>query len=170
MDFLKLASERYSVRKFDSRQVEPEALEKILQAGHLAPTAKNLQPQKIFVLQSPEALEKVKQCTKCHFDAPTVLMICHDTDLEWERPFDSKRSGDIDAAIVTTHMMLEAADLGLGTTWVMWFDAAKAVEAFELPANIVPTALLPLGYPAADCVPAARHTECRPADELVCYM
>ena len=170
MDFLKLAAERYSVRKFESRQVEPEALDKILQAGHLAPTAKNLQPQKIYVLQSSEALEKVKNCTKCHFDAPTVLMICHDKDVEWECPFDGKRSGDIDAAIVTTHMMLEAADLGLGTTWVMWFDADKAIEEFRLPANIVPTALLPLGYPAADAAPSVRHTECRPADELVSYL
>lgn len=170
MDFLKLAAERYSVRKFDGRQVEPEALAKILQAGHLAPTAKNLQPQKVFVLQSPDALEKISNCTTCHFHAPTVLMICHDTDVAWERPFDGKRSGDIDASIVTTHMMLEAAALGLGTTWVMYFDADKAIKEFELPANIVPTALLPLGYPAADAAPAPRHTEFRPEAELVSYL
>jgi len=170
MDFLKLAAERYSVRKFAGRQVEPDALEKILQAGHLAPTAKNLQPQKIFVLQSSEALEKIKNCTACHFNAPTVLLICHDTEVEWERPFDGKRSGDIDASIVTTHMMLEAAALGLGTTWVMWFDADKVIEEFQLPANIVPTALLPLGYPADDAVPAARHTQFRDAKELVSYL
>lgn len=170
MDFLNLAAERYSVRKFDSKQIEAEALEKVLKAGHLAPTARNLQPQKIFVVQSPEALEKIKKCTACHFDAPTVLIVCHDTEVAWTRPFDGKQSGDIDASIVATHMMLEAANIGLGTTWVMFFDAAKVIEEFNLPENIVPTCLFPIGYPAADAEPAPRHTEFRDEKELVCYL
>ena len=170
MEFLKLAAERYSVRKFDGRPVPAELLEKVLQAGHLAPTAVNFQPQKIYVLQSPEALEKIKGCTPCHFDAPVLLMVCHDTSIGWKRSFDGKCGGDIDASIVTTHMMLEAADLGLGSTWVMFFDPAKVKEVFELPDNIVPTCLLPMGFPAADAVPSEKHSQFRDPKEIVTYL
>lgn len=167
MDFLTLAAKRYSVRKFENKPIEDEVLEKVLKAGHLAPTACNLQPQKIFVLKSAEALEKIRGCTPCHFDAPTILMVCNDTNIDWKRPFDGKTSGDIDASIVTTHMILEAAELGLGTTWVMFFEPAKVIEAFNLPENIVPTCLLPIGYPAADAAPADLHDKFRPAEEIV---
>ena len=167
MDFLTLAAERYSVRKFDGRPIEDGLLEKVLKAGHLAPTACNFQPQKIFVIKSAEALEKIRGCTACHFNAPAVLLVCHDTNVCWKRPFDGKSSGDIDAAIVATHMILEAAELGLGTTWVMFFEPDKVKAAFELPDNLVPTCLLPIGYPAPDAAPADKHSQFRPEDELV---
>ena len=167
MEFLKLAADRYSVRKFDPKPVEDEVLAKVLKAGHLAPTAVNFQPQKIYVIKSEEAMEKVRDCTPCHFGAPIMLTICHDTNTCWKRPFDGKSSGDIDASIVATHMMLQAAELGLGTTWVMFFESAKLSEAFDLPENIVPTALMPLGYPAADAEASEKHAVCRSEEELV---
>ena len=169
MDFLTLAAERYSVRKFQDRPVPREVIDQILEAARLAPTACNNQPQKIITLPSPEALDKLKKCTPCHFGAPLAFIICYDKDLSWTRPFDGKSSGDVDASIVTTHLMLEAASLGVGTTWVMWFDPAAVREAFNLPDNIEPTAILPMGYPAEDAKPAPLHSQFRPKEETVVF-
>ena len=170
MEFMELAAARYSVRKFDEKPVEPEKLEKILQAGHIAPTAKNLQPQRVYVLRSPEAIEKIKKCTQCTYGATTVLLVCYNAEESWKRPFDGKDSGDVDASIVLTHMMLEAWELGIGSTWVMHFDPAKVREEFSLPENIIPSSLMPLGYPAPDAAPSPRHSEFRDEKELVCRL
>ena len=75
MDFAKLAAERYSLRKFSDRPVEEEKLTAILETGRNAPTAHNFQPQRIFVLRSPEALEKVDGCTGAHFHPPVMLVV-----------------------------------------------------------------------------------------------
>ena len=130
MDFLKLAEERYSVRSFTDKGVTQEDLDKILKAGHVAPTACNIQPQRILVINSEEAIEKLKGCTKCHFNAPTALLVCYSKDACWKRKYDGANSGEIDASIVTTHMMLEAASIGVGTTWVMHFDPTAMRETF----------------------------------------
>ena len=112
MDFLNLAAQRYSVRKFTDKPVGREVLDQILKAGYLAPTACNLQPQRILVINQQESLEKLRRCTPCHFDAPAALLVCYEKDACWKRKYDGKDSGDIDASIVTTHMMLEAQELG----------------------------------------------------------
>ena len=170
MSFLHLAEERYSVRKFSAKPVEKEKLDLILQAGRLAPTACNNQPQLILVLESAEALARLKKCTPCHFDAPTALIVCYDKDVSWKRPYDEKDHGDIDASIVCAQMMLEAAELGLGTTWVCYYDPAAVVRAFSLPENLVPSSILPLGYPAEDAKPAHLHFERKPLDGTVRYL
>ena len=90
MDFEKLCAERYSLRKFSDAPVEKEKLEKIIEAGHNAPTAHNNQPQRIFVLQSKEALEKVDACTPMHFHAPVMLVVAYDAEIAWKREFDGK--------------------------------------------------------------------------------
>ena len=155
--FLELAKNRYSVRSFDARAVEPEVMAQILEAGRAAPTAHNDQPQRIKVITDAEGLAKVDICTRCRFGAPAVLLICYDKTACWVRPFDSTLSGEVDASIVTTHMMMMAQDLGLGTCWVMYFDAEKTIETFELPENIVPVAMLPLGYPSESAKPSPMH-------------
>lgn len=167
--FLDLAAERYSVRKFESRPVEPEALDQILQAGYLAPTACNRQPQKILVLQTEESMEKLRKCTKCHFGAPAALLVCCDRNECWEREYDGRSSGEIDASIVATHMMLEAASLGVGTTWVMYFIPEAVREEFQIPEHIEPVALLVMGYPAPDAKPFPGHSQFRPLEETVAY-
>ena len=121
MDFEKLSAERYSLRKFDTRPVEQEKLDLILEAGRNAPTAHNKQPQRIFVFRSPEALEKADACMDCHFHAPVVIGVGYDPKESWHREHDGKDHGEIDAAIAVTQMMLQAADLGLGTTYVGMF-------------------------------------------------
>ena len=170
MEFLQLAADRYSVRRFKTDPVPRELIDKILKAGQLAPTACNNQPQKILVVSSAEGLEKLKRCTECHFNAPLAMIVCNDGSRSWTRPFDGKSSGDVDGSIVTTHLMLEAAELGLGSTWVMFFipDAVKA--EFALADGIEPVAILPMGYPADDAAPSPMHEKTRPMAELVQFV
>ena len=169
MDFLKLASERFSVRKFSDKPIEKDVIEKILKASHVAPTGCNFQPHRILVINSEESLETLKDCTRCHFDAPCAMLVCYNKDECWTRPYDSSQSGIVDASIVTTHMMLMAWELGVGSTWVMHFNPFRMREAFGIPENIEPVALLVMGYPADDVVPNERHSLFRPEDEIVKY-
>ncbi len=168
-DFLELAAVRYSVREFTDAPVKKEDMDRILRAGWLAPTACNRQPQRILVMDSASAMEKLRRCTPCHFDAPGAILICYDSKLCWRRSFDGKTSGDIDAAIVTSHMMLAAADIGVGTTWVMFFQPDAVREEFALPDNLEPVALLMCGYPAPDAKPYPGHSEFRPDTDIVSY-
>ncbi len=169
MDFLKLATDRFSVRKFTDTTLEKEVIEKIIKAGHIAPTGCNFQPQRILVINGEESLAKLKECTRCHFDTPCAMLICYNKDECWTRPYDGNQSGIVDASIVTTHMMLQAAELGVGSTWVMHFNPFKMREAFSIPENIEPVALLVMGYPASDVTPNERHSVYRPIEETVFY-
>ena len=170
MDFEKLSAARYSLRKFDSRPVEQEKLALILEAGRNAPTAHNKQPQRMFVIQSPEALEKADACMDCHFHAPVVIAVGYDPQESWHRETDGKDHGEIDAAIAATQMMLQAADLGLGTTYVGMFDAQKLLAAFPEMQGLTPIALLPLGYPAEGAHPARLHAQRKSLSETVQYL
>lgn len=169
MDFLNLAQERFSVRKFTDEPIAQETIDKILKAGYVAPTAKGLQPHRVVVVNSEEALEKLRKATKCHFDTKTAMIICYNKEECYQRPYDGKISGEIDASIVTTHMMLAAASLGVGTTWVMHFRLEVLRNEFEIPATLEPTAILVMGYPAEDATPAPMHSQFRPMEELVSY-
>lgn len=157
MTFLELSAARYSLRKFKSLPVEADKLARILEAGRIAPTAHNNQPQRIKVISEPAELALVDKCTPCRYGAPLVLLVCYDKNICWKRPFDGALSGEVDASIVTTHLMFAAQEAGLGSVWVMHFDPAKAIEHFALPENIVPVAMLPLGYPAEDAKPSDSH-------------
>lgn len=170
MDFAKLAAERYSLRKFSDQPVEREKLDLILEAGRNAPTAHNFQPQRIFVLQSPEALEKADGCMGSHFHPPVILMVAYDPAASWKRERDGKDHGEIDAAIAATQMMLQAADLGLGTTYVGLFEPEKLHAAFPELEGLLPIAMLPLGYPAEGAHPARLHNDRKPVEELVKYL
>lgn len=169
MEFLELAESRYSLRKFDTKEVEDEKLEKILNAGRLAPTAVNYQPQRILVVREANAREKIKKCTNSHFNAPVILVICYDSNVSWKNPYNMFDAGPVDAAIVATHMMLEATELGLGTTFVTGFIAKTLIEEFHLPEHIKPVALLPLGYPAETAHPAKLHFQRLDLSETVFY-
>ena len=170
MEFLQLSEARYSLRKFSDRPVEAEKLAAILQAGRHAPTAHNLQPQRIFVLRSPEALEKADACTAAHFHPPVILVVAYDPEAAWKRETDGKNHGEIDASIAATQMMLEAADLGLGTTYVGMFEPEKLLAAFPEMAGLCPIAMLPLGYPAEGAHPSRLHADRKPLEELVKYL
>ncbi|MBR3839030.1 MAG: nitroreductase family protein [Clostridia bacterium] len=169
MDFLKFASERYSVRKFNSNHLEQDVIDKILAAGHVAPTGCNNQPQRILVLNTDEAIAKLKKCTICHCDAPCAMLICYNQKESWKRRYDGALSAPVDASIVTTHMMLMAHSLGVGSCWIMHFDPAAMVREFNIPENFVPHALLVMGYPHKDSKPMGFHSETRPMEEVIYY-
>lgn len=169
MSFYELAKERYSVRKFTDEPVSEELVEKILRAGEIAPTGCNNQPQRILVINTPESIEKLRKCTKCHFFAPTAMLVCYNKEECWYRPYDNAPSGPIDASIVTTHMMLAAAELGIGTTWVMHFIPEAVKKEFSVPDNIEPIALLVMGHPAPDAAPYPGHSVFRAESEIVFY-
>ena len=169
MDFEKLISERYSVRSFRSEHLPNTVIEKILYAGHKAPTGCNYQPQRILVMNTDESIAKLKKCTKCHFNAPTAMLVCHNKDESWIRKYDGALSSPVDAVIVTTYMMLAAQNEGVGTCWVMHFDPAAIHEVFHIPDNIEPIALLVMGYPSDDAKPLDLHFQSRPIDETVIY-
>ena len=169
-DFLTLATERYSVRKFAEQAVAQDTIRQIVRAAQLAPTACNNQPQKVLVLQTEEALNKMRKCTKCHFNAPLGMLICYDQTQSWKRKFDGADSGWVDASIVTTHMMLAAQDLGVGSTWVMYFEPEIVRKEFELPDQLIPVALLAMGYPAEDAEPNPLHYQTKTTEELVTYL
>lgn len=170
MDFIELAQKRFSVRSFTSLPVSDEDLFQILEAGRLAPTACNKQPQRILAVRSPEGIENLKKCTECHFNATTALIVCYDKDVCWKRPYDGHDSGDIDASIVTTHMMLEAAGLGIGTTWVMFFIPEAVKTEFSLPENWEPVAILVMGYPSENCVPSEMHSRRKKMTDTVLFV
>ena len=169
MEFEKLITERYSVRKFKPQHLPQATIDKILAAGKLAPTGCNNQPQRILVLNTDEAIEALRPCTKCHFFAPTALLVCHNTAESWRRVYDGALSSPVDAAIVSTHMMLAAQNEGVGCCWVMHFDPVAMRAAFAITEGIEPFALLVMGYPAEDARPLDRHFSSRPTEELVVY-
>ena len=165
--FMDLARTRFAVREYAQMPVEQAKIDSILEAGRLAPTAKNVQPQHIYVLRSEEAIAKINNLTRCAYHAPVVFLVCYDTDLVWVK--DGANSGDMDCSIVGTQMMLEATELGLGTCWVKWFEPAEVAAAFNLPANHKPSFLMPCGYAAEGVKPHANHFSRKPLSETVTY-
>lgn len=167
MDFLTLAKERYSVRAFTKEPVSEDTVREILEAGRLAPTACNNQPQVIYAVRSQEGLAKLRKCTECHFNAPLAFIVCYDRAKCWVRPFDGHDSGDVDASIVATHMMLAAAERGIGSTWVMYFIPEAVKTEFALPETVEPAAILVMGHPAVQCEPSKQHFARKPLTETV---
>lgn len=165
MTFKELASKRFSVRSFSERDVEDEKIEALLDVARIAPTAANRQPVRIAVVKDAD---KLSSCTKYTFHAPVMLVVCYDSTASWKRKkYDGYDAGEADASIAATHIMLEAADLGLGTTWVGYFDPEALREQLSLPDNIIPVALLPTGYPADGLEPIAQHTDRKGLEEIV---
>ena len=150
MNFIEIAKKRYSVRNYSSKKVEKEKLDKILQAAHVAPTAAKLQPVHLIAVESKEGLEKISKGANI-YNAPLAIIVCADHNKAWVRPFDQKQTGDIDAAILTDHMMLEATEL-------------------DLPDNLEPINILVIGYGNEEVADTERHEHLRiPLTDLVSY-
>lgn len=170
MDFQSLIEERYSVRKFTDKKVEPDKIQAILQAARHAPTANNQQPQRYYVIESDGMRKAMKNVTKCTFDAPVLILVCFDKSACWRRPFDGALSGETDASIIGTYIMLKAADLGLGAVWVAFFDPDMCRRELGLHDNIIPQAIFPIGYAAAESKPAEKHFLRKTVAELTEYL
>ena len=158
MHFLDLAKKRYTVRSYTKQAIEKEKLSTILEAGRIAPTGANMQPQRLIVVQSKDGLNKIGKAANI-YDAPLAIIVCSDKTQTWTRPFDRKKLTDIDASIVTDHMMLSATDLGLGSTWICYFKPDILKEEFNLPDNLEPINILLIGY--ADTEKEAIQAPCR---------
>lgn len=171
MDFMNLAKKRFSVRKFKDTPVEVDKLERVLEAGKIAPTAKNQQPQRIYVLQSEEAMAKLATLTHCAYGATTVFLFTYHVKEDWQNPLEGGiHSGVQDVSIVATHMMLEAAELGLGTTWCNYFANSALEKAFQIPEEEKAVLIMPIGYSAEDAVPAPTHESYKDLEDTVKYL
>ena len=169
MNFLDIAKTRYSVRSYKDKRVEKEKLEQILEAAHVAPTAANLQPVRLLVVQEKEGLDKISEAANI-YSAPLAIIVCSDHSIAWKSPFDNKQTTDIDASIVTDHMMLEATELGLGTVWVCYFKPDIIKKEFELPDTLEPVNTLLIVYSDEEPMPLNRHSKTRiPLSQLVSY-
>lgn len=159
MDIRTIIENRYSVRSYQSKEVEEEKLIKILEAGQLAPSAVNNQPWHFIVVREAENHKKVSEIYHRDWfkEAPVYIIICGDHNAAWKRKEDGKDHTDVDAAIAIDHMTLQATELGLGTCWICNFYVEKCKDFFQLPGHIEPIAILSLGYPADDKIPAKKR-------------
>ena len=170
MDFTKVINERYSCKKFDSKQVEKEKLSAILEAGRVAPTAKNLQEQRIYVVRSEKGLTSIDKITRCRYGAPTVLVVGYDKNNVFTYPGDKRNSGVEDATIVATHMLLAAKNEGVESCWINLFDPDEAAVELGLPENEEVVMLMDLGYPAEGAGPLPNHSSRKPVSDTVKYL
>lgn len=171
MELRQVMRERYSVRRYQPTMVKEEHLRRILEAGMLAPTGCNYQPQRIYVLKSDEAVKKIRSLSRCAFNAPVVLLIALEETEDWKSPLEAGcRAGIQDVSIVADHMMLAAWELGVGSCWVNYFKPGEVKAAFSLPETQTPVLLMTLGYPADDAKPAPLHGASKEADEVVTFL
>jgi nitroreductase len=169
--FLEIARKRYSCRNYDSRPVEQEKLELILEAGRVAPSAVNFQPWLFYVIRETDELLKFHAAYHREWfrTAPCVIVICGDHVQSWKRKADEKDHSDIDVAITTDHMTLQATELGLATCWVCNFDTDKTRELLGLPDYLEPAVILPVGYPLDEVNPDRHGEKRKPLSEIVSY-
>lgn len=153
--FMALVQERYSCRAFKGTPVPQEMIDQILEAARVAPTAANKQPVHVWVVKSQEGLAKLSGATDYTYGAPVVFMVGAKPEDAWVRKYDGKNGAEVDAAIVGTHIMLEASALGLGNVWVGSFDPAVIQAEFPETAGYEVVCLFPVGIPAAQ--PGPNH-------------
>ena len=170
MEFKELIKNRYSCKKYSDKKVEKEKLDAILEAGRLAPTAKNLQEQHIYVVESEEVLAKIDAATPCRYGAPTVLVVAFDKNNVFTYPGEQRDSGVEDAAIVATHLMLAAANEGVDSCWLNFFDPDQLAKELGLPENEEVLMLLDLGYAAEGAGPLPTHDNRKALSETVSYL
>lgn len=170
MEFKEVLKNRYSCKKYDGRKVDKQVLQRILEAGRLAPTAKNLQEQHVYVIESEEALAKIDSVTPCRYGASTVIAVAFDKNNVFTYPGEKRDSGVEDATIVATHMILAAADEGVDSCWINFFDPDVLAKALNLPENEEILMLMDLGYAAEGSGPLANHSSRKELSDTVSYL
>lgn len=169
MNFLDLAKIRCSTRDYQSKKVEPQKLHELLAAAQVAPTAANLQPVRLIVVQEQAGLDKIGKAANI-FHAPLAIIVCADRSKAWTRPFDGMNTAQIDASILTDHMMLAATDQGLASLWICYFKPDVLKQEFNLPESLEPVNILAVGYSSGPPTSPDRHSTSRiPLAELVHY-
>lgn len=168
MEFNEVIRKRTATRKFSDKKISEADIKKILEAGNLAPTAKNYQPHLIYVIVSNEGLEKIDKITPCRYNAQCCLLVCSDKNKAFH--FNEFSTFEIDASIVATHMILEATDLNIDSTWIEAFDKNEVKEAFSLDESIDPVCIINLGYKTDDCPENPLHNQRKELNEIVKYV
>ncbi len=170
MEFNTVIQRRYSCRAFSPTPVEQEKVDRILEAGRIAPTAVNKQPVHLWAISDSGTLEAIKGVTRSNYGAPLILVVgCRPADA-WVRRYDSKNGAEVDAAIVATYLMLAAENEGLATLWVGSFDPAllrgilPGAEGYEL------VAMINVGYPAPESQPSPMHGARKAMDDFLTKM
>ena len=167
MGFLDLSHERFSVLEYEHRPIERDVIDRILEAGIAAPTACNYQPQRILIIDDDAGRAKINRIVPIRYYIPAAFLVCYSKSACWVRPMDGKSSGEIDASIVTTHMMMEATDLGLGSIWVMNWDPKKMKREFKLSDDLEPVALLIVGHKSKNAAPHQGHLSRKSIEEIL---
>lgn len=166
MDVIEAIRRRRSIRKYQNKPVEEEKLNRVLEAGRLAPSAKNLQDWRFIVVRDPDTRRRLAEAAKNQWfiaEAPVVIAACG-TETKYVMTC-GQHTYTIDVSIAVAHMTLEATELGLGTCWIGAFYEDRVKEILGIPDHIRVVTLLPMGYPAEE--PAARPR--KPLNEIVCY-
>ena len=157
MEFNTVIQNRYSCRAFAPRAVEQGKVDRILEAGRIAPTAVNKQPVHVWAVSDPDTLEAIKGVTRSNYGAPLILVVGCRPANAWVRRYDGKNGAEVDATIVATYLMLAAENEGLATLWVGSFDPAllkgilPGTDGYEL------VAMINVGYPTGGSTPSAMH-------------
>lgn len=168
MDFLELVKERYSERFFSNTPVEWEKMEKILEAGRLAPTACNFQPQRFYILKSQKALELAAMAMPFTYNSRSIILVCYNKNEVWRnKKEEGYNSGEQDISIAAATMMYEAQNLGVHSLWIRGFNSKVVSNVFKLPANIVPGMFLALGYPSEKSKPSDWHFKRKSIEKMV---
>ncbi len=157
MEYTELIKKRRSIRKYDlAKPVSEELVNKVLEAARLAPSACNIQPVHLVVIRDKKIKEELKEAygREWFYTAPVIIAGCVDVDASWKRSYDNFNSAFVDLAIAFDHLLLAAANEGLGTCWICAFNPVVAAKLLRVPSNIKVVALTPLGFPAEE--PAGR--------------
>ena len=170
MEFSEVIKNRYSCKNFSDKEVEKEKLDRILEAGHVAPTAKNLQEQHIYVVQSEKGLAAIDKVTPCRYHAPMVLVVAYHKNNVFTYPGGKRDSGAEDASIVATHMMLAAYNEGVDSCWINFFDPDELAQALHLPEDEEILMLLDLGIAAEGTKALPNHDSRKDLAETVSYL
>lgn len=170
MEFSEVVQKRYSCKKFSEKKLSDEQLNSILNAGRLAPTAKNLQEQRIYVLSKEEHLKKIDEVCPCRYGAPTVLVVAYDTTRDFTYPGGKYKTGVEDATIVATHMILAACNEGVDSCWVNLFDPEILAKTLNLPENESVVMIMDLGFVAEGAGPLPPHNKRNDLSQSVTYL
>ena len=168
MEFEQLIKERFSCRKFNDKKIDEETLNKILEAGRIAPTAMNLQPFMIYVLESDDAIKKLDTITHCRYGAKTILLFTYNTDKVWKNQLENNiNSGVEDVSIVATHIMLAAKNYGIDSCWCNYFSNSKLEELFDIPQNEKSVLIMPLGYANQNATISPMHNKKKELKDII---
>lgn len=154
--YIELVNTRYSCRDYNpDAAVSADAVRAVVESARLAPSACNRQPWTFIAVTDPAVRATILSKSRPAFlEAPVVLVACGHHDIAWHRPSDNKDHTDVDVSIAVEHICLAASALGLATCWVCSFDVEATIKALQVPRWVEPVALIPLGYPKNDSVPA----------------